>query len=204
MEITRLTDKIKVYRSQVDYNKQQLLSELNLNIEINKNSKHISYEFAPGVQSYLVINSPNIDNLHKDVVNKIKQISETEQNSPYILESWVFISKSDNVHTSYHNHELNNFKPMIPTLKNEWAFAYYVQMPDILKQDEGRIFFKAEDSLSEISILPQEGDLIIFPASLLHKPGLNPNSTIDRVVVAGSFRFLSLREKYVKVEKTLF
>ena len=41
---------------------------------------------------------------------------------------------------------------------------------------------------SVFSILPNEGDILIMRGDLPHVPNYSPNSTKDRVVLAGSIR----------------
>jgi hypothetical protein len=45
--------------------------------------------------------------------------------------------------------------------------------------------------------LPEENELVIFPADVYHRPDTSINSTIDRIVIAGNvlFDFPILKEK---------
>jgi hypothetical protein len=57
-------------------------------------------------------------------------------------------------------------------------------MPNNLVGDDGKLIFKLDDNTTH-SILPEVGDLLIFPTTLLHAPMTNTNSDIERIVVAG-------------------
>jgi hypothetical protein len=74
-------------------------------------------------------------------------------------------------------------------------------MPNNLLNNEGKLLFKVRDS--EYGILPEEGDVIIFPATLLHKPELSPNSTQERIVIGGNFVEIDINRVLNKKQKTL-
>jgi hypothetical protein len=68
-------------------------------------------------------------------------------------------------------------------------------MPDNLNNQEGKILFRTNEGI-EVSYLPKVGDLILFPANLLHKPELNRGSDIERIVYAGGFAMLDCDKEY--------
>ena len=82
-----------------------------------------------------------------------------------------------------------------------WSIVYYVEVPNNLIENDGRLFFKTKTK--EVSILPYQNQIIMFPADVLHKPGLNPNSTNKRVVYAVNISILDRNKKYKKLNKTL-
>ena len=75
-------------------------------------------------------------------------------------------------------------------------------MPDILENDDGFIYFKTDDGY-EYGLLPKEGDIIFFPAHLLHMPKNNKKSTIDRIVLGWVFKNLDINEKIISKNKSL-
>jgi cupin superfamily acireductone dioxygenase involved in methionine salvage len=75
-------------------------------------------------------------------------------------------------------------------------------MPDNLIADDGKLIFKLNDN-STHSILPEVGDLLIFPANLSHAPMTNTNSNIERIVVAGIWSNIDTNIKLRKKDKTL-
>ncbi len=60
-------------------------------------------------------------------------------------------------------------------------------MPNNLYDNDGVLFMEDVDK-NIFSILPEEGDIIIMKGDLPHVPNYAPNSTVDRIVLAGSIR----------------
>lgn len=92
----------------------------------------------------------------------------------------------------YHNHvsiaKRNN--EYIP----DYTFVFYLQMPDNLSGDDGKLFFKDYDG-NEYSILPNVGECIILKGDVPHAPIDAPNSSKDRIVLAGNVTFLNNKLK---------
>jgi hypothetical protein len=93
------------------------------------------------------------------------------------------------VHTDI-NKEIKSFIP-------HYTYVYYIQMPDVMNGEDGVLYFKGNNK-KEYWIRPEEDDLIIMEADMPHSPNNAPNSTIDRIVVAGNVGF-----DYIKKEKSL-
>jgi hypothetical protein len=92
----------------------------------------------------------------------------------------------------YHVHtELNlNDKKFIPN----YTFVYYVQMPDNLVDVEGALLIK--NTKDNVHIYhPQENDFIILNADIPHSPMGSPNSTKDRIVIAGNVAFVNIKKE---------
>jgi hypothetical protein len=70
-------------------------------------------------------------------------------------------------------------------------------MPDVMNDEDGVLYFKSIDG-KEYYIKPEEDDLIIMEGNVPHSPNNAPQSTIDRIVLAGNVGFDS-----IKKEKTL-
>lgn len=117
---------------------------------------------------------------------------------------WVNVVKSKNpVQKNYrnngelvfHNHvDLNIANKLPPPF---YTFVCYIQMPDNLEGDNGVLFMKDVDG-TVYSILPNEGDILIMRGDLPHVPNYAPNSTKDRIVLAGSIRM-----DFSKIKKSL-
>lgn len=182
----------------IQYDKKELLAEIYYNNEISRETKETSTKFVPGIQSDLIINTKNILLLKKTVFDNFCKIYNFSNDIPYHSICWAYISTPYNTNTGFHTH-LHNSQLF---LKNNYAWAFYTQMPTSLKDDEGKIIFKTEDEKIH-RFLPEEGDLFFFPAGLQHKPELNLNSEVDRVVVAGNFCILDLKTHIKKKTKTL-
>jgi hypothetical protein len=122
-------------------------------------------------------------------------------------ESWVNMVRSKNPvqiqfkHTEikgidkYHNHsEINKqMKIFVP----DYTYVYYIQMPDVMEEEDGVLYFRGHNK-KEYWIRPEEDDLIIMPGDMPHAPNNAPNSTIDRIVLAGNVGF-----EFIKKEKSL-
>jgi hypothetical protein len=93
------------------------------------------------------------------------------------------------VHTDI-NKEIKSFIP-------HYTYVYYVQMPDVMNGEDGVLYFRGKNN-KEYWIRPEEDDLIIMEADMPHSPNNAPNSTVDRIVVAGNVGF-----DYIKKEKSL-
>jgi len=94
----------------------------------------------------------------------------------------------------YHNHtqinkEIKSFFP-------HYTWVYYIQMPDVMNGEDGVIYFRGKNK-KEYWIRPEEDDLIVMEGDMPHSPNNAPNSTIDRIVIAGNVGF-----DFIKKEKT--
>lgn len=93
------------------------------------------------------------------------------------------------VHTDI-NREMQSFVP-------HYTYVYYVQMPDVMNGEDGVLYFRGNNK-KEYWIRPEEDDLIIMDADMPHTPNNAPNSTIDRIVIAGNVGF-----DFIKKQKSL-
>ena len=145
-----------------------------------------------------------LDEIVQIGVNKCKEIyNETNINYNKInTDAWVNVVRSlnpvqENFHTDnkYHIHtEINKGrKEFIP----HYTYVYYIQMPDVMNEDDGVLYFKGKDD-TEYWVRPEEDDLIIMEGHMPHAPNNAPNSTLDRIVMAGNVGFY-----FIKKEKSL-
>jgi ectoine hydroxylase-related dioxygenase (phytanoyl-CoA dioxygenase family) len=86
--------------------------------------------------------------------------------------------------------------------KPDYTLTYYSKMPENLEGNDGCIIFKDEEE-NEFSVLPKEGDLLIFGADVLHRAATNINSIDERIVFCANFAFLDINKEYNKKQKTL-
>jgi len=93
------------------------------------------------------------------------------------------------VHTDI-NKEMKSFVP-------HYTYVYYIQMPDVMNGEDGVIYFRGKNK-KEYWIRPEEDDLIIMEGDMPHSPNNAPNSTVDRIVMAGNVGF-----DFIKKEKSL-
>lgn len=187
-----------IYRTNVkDYSKDSLLNEIEVNIDIDEGATKSTVE-SPGIQSYIVIKGGEIEKI-SDKVNKIifDEIYQ-ETISPFSYRNWIYLSESNNPFTGYHTHtEMQYLKSL-----GEWTWTFYAQMPDNLGENDGKLLFMLGDKTIH-GILPNEGDVFIFSADMLHKPQLNRKSTKPRIVLGGIISKIDFNKKYNKNTKSL-
>ena len=70
-------------------------------------------------------------------------------------------------------------------------------MPDVMDGEDGVLYFRGPNK-KEYWIRPEEDDLIIMEADMPHAPNSAPNSSVDRIVMAGNVGF-----EFIKKEKSL-
>jgi hypothetical protein len=151
----------------------------------------------------------SIDEVMQNGINSCKELYE-EHDTPYNkinTDTWVNMVRSKDpvqIHfkhnelkgvDKYHTHtELNrNNKKFTP----DYTYVYYIQMPDVMEGEDGVLYFKGQNG-KEYWVRPEEDDLIIMSADMPHAPNNAPNSTNDRIVLAGNVGF-----EFIKKEKSL-
>ena len=189
----KISDTISFYITNLStINNFELIKDLKFNMKVNKKTSIESHN-EPGIQSYIILKTKTIENLNDKIYKKIFNFLNynLKDINPYFSTEWVYVSTKNNNWSRFHTHTLSD------TLKTnlDWSFVYYVQMPDNLNEQEGKILFRTNEGV-EVSYLPQVGDLILFPANLLHKPELNRNSDIERIVYAGGLAMLDYNIEY--------
>lgn len=190
-----LNNEVIIYKSNLNlepkFDKQTFIEKL---ITVDSLVKTTNQKFgagAPGRQTNLSkVYIPELIFI-KDTVCKL--LSKTFKiNNNFIIYDWLYYSDKDNSYTGYHTHDILGpaYSKInhIDNLKTDYSFTYYLQMPNNLKDNQGKLFFKTKSGY-EFSVLPEENDIFIFPGDLQHKPEINPNSTKSRIVVAGNIAF---------------
>lgn len=145
-----------------------------------------------------------LDEIIQIGIDKCKEIYE-EKNVTYNkinMDVWVNVVRSKNpvqenfnYGNKYHTHtDINKGNnQFIP----HYTWVYYIQMPDIMDGEDGVLYFRGKNKKEHL-IRPEEDDLIIMEADMPHSPNNAPNSTIDRIVIAGNVGF-----DFIKKEKSL-
>ena len=197
-EIT-LNEQTKIYICKIDgYNSEELKKQVKLNLNFNQAAESTSNKLS-GTQSLLIIESSEISSLKQKCLNFLNLINNNVKEGLCFTRNWFYINDSKTKESFLHDHKKNK---EIPNLNIEWAYTFYIQMPNNLQGIEGCLSFKTDDDKIH-SILPEEGDLIIFPSNLLHIPELSPNSTKERIVMGGVYTKLDLTKSYSKSNKTI-
>ena len=112
------------------------------------------------------------------------------------FDAWINVVRSKNPV----QHKLRKKKYHIHTEIQEragkffpnYTYVYYIQMPDVMNGDDGVLYFRGKNK-KEYWIRPEEDDLIIMEGDMPHAPNNAPNSTLDRIVLAGNVGFEFLK-----------
>ena len=176
-----------------------LVKDLEYNCDISK--KTVNHEESPGIQSKIVIVSKNIEDIRNEILKKVISHFKLKKNYLISYEDWVYISENTNRQSNYHNHLGGGNNKLIKE-PPQWSIVYYAEMPNNLQGNDGFLYFLTNNG-DEVSVLPKESQLIMFPSNVQHKPQLNKNSTNKRIVYATNITILDRSKKYVKKTKTL-
>lgn len=140
-------------------------------------------------------------------IKRCIEIYKIEYNIPFNrmdVDSWVHRIRAQNpvqfqgiTSESHRYHTHSELEEKRGIFTPNFTFIYYIQMPNNLKGEDGTLFLKGKTN-KEYCILPEEGDLIIFPADVPHSPQWALNSTKDRIAFAGNVGF-----EYIKNKKSL-
>jgi hypothetical protein len=190
----KLDDNTSIYKTNIEYNKDALIKELYYNMDFNPQQMLD----GAGREATIVITAKNIEYIKSICVDHIRKLKSPNNIVNYYQKNWVYTNNKNNIYTDWHSHEnIHN----LSNVKNEWTYVFYVQMPNNLLNNEGKLLFKVRDS--EYGILPEEGDVVIFPATLSHKPELSPNSTQERIVIGGNFTEINIEKLLNKKQVSL-
>jgi hypothetical protein len=196
MKKIHITDNVYIFKlTSIDYNQPKLIDELMFNLDISKELSPQNSKY-PGIQSDIVILGGELSYVRNQIIDIFDNFIYESKNT-YSYKNWIYLSSKKNPYTHYHEH--TNMVGL--KTKGEWTWTLYIQMPDNLKGNDGELMFLANGV--EKSLLPEEGDLFIFPAELNHMPNTNQSSTKDRIVLAGTMSKMDLSKKYTKTNNTL-
>lgn len=145
-----------------------------------------------------------LDEIVQISINECKKLYE-EKNIIYNkinTDAWVNVVRSKNpVQENFHNGKKYHIHTEINKDNTDfiphYTYVYYIQMPDVMEEEDGVLYFKGNNG-KEYWVRPEVDDLIIMEANMPHSPNNAPNSTIDRIVIAGNVGF-----DFIKKEKSL-
>jgi hypothetical protein len=190
----KLDNNTSIYKTNIEYNKDELIKELYYNMDFNPQQMLD----GAGREATIIITTEHIEYIKSICLDYIRKLKSSSNIVNYYQKNWVYTNNKNSTRSNYHSHEIiNNLK----NVKNEWTYVFYVQMPNNLIGNEGKLSFKIDEN--EYDILPNEGDIIIFPATLLHKPEMSPHSTQERIVIGGNFMEIDIDKSISKKQITL-
>lgn len=199
LEEIKYSPTLSIWKSKFDtINKIELIKEAEEHIKSQPEVKNDGYAFylTNGLKydGYIDIKKETqLDGvLHSGIEACIRIYNENFNEIK--MDAWVNVVRvkdpiqknyKENGDLIFHNHvDLNINNKRTPP---QYTFVAYIQMPDNLNGDDGVLFMEDYDG-KVYSILPEENDIIIMKGDLPHVPNYAPNSTKDRIVLAGSIR----------------
>ena len=186
-----LSDKFTVYKLKYDflYKKEVLLERCYQNIKFKNTHIKDKDNFF-----YVSFRCNEFDWINDLIVNECSKISKVKYKE-WAIQNWIYRMNPNTSAEIYHTHiDLIEGDERI---KTDWTFCFYIQIPKNINGDDGKISFMDENK-NEHLFLPEEGDIFIFPADLLHTPKLVKNSEVDRIVYAGNISLNPLKKIYDK------
>jgi len=199
MEEIKFSPTLSIWKSEFDIrNKDKLILECENLIKSKPkvNTDGYAYYINNGLKYNGKIDIEIINELDKILHYGIKSCIDIHKKefNEIKMDSWVNVVRAKNpVQKNYktsgelvfHNHvDLNILNKLPPPL---YTFVCYIQMPNNLIKDDGVLFMEDIDK-KIYSILPNEGDILIMKGDLPHVPNYALNSSLDRIVLAGSIR----------------
>ena len=188
IECINLNNETKIYKLKYDffiYGKDVLLNRAYQSIKLNKPHPTDRNNFF-----YVGFRCEEFDYLNEFILNGCEVISNNRV-SEWAIQNWIYKMDTSNNNEIYHTHiDLIEGDNRIQT---DWTFCLYLQIPKNINGDDGKISFKTNDG-NEYMFLPEEGDVYIFPADLLHTPKLIKNCEVDRIVYAGNISLNPLKK----------
>lgn len=150
-----------------------------------------------------MIPNNNIDKIIKISITKCVQLAIQRGISfnKININSWINVVKTGNPkQTNFkkgkevvlHNHV--DLQKMLNSFHPTYTFVYYVQMPNNLSDVDGTLIVEGNSGVRYYH-LPDESDLIIMDGYLPHSPNRSPNSTKNRIVIAGNVGFETAKNK---------
>lgn len=161
------------------------------------NSSYDGYGIWEGYKDIQDIKNLNIPYLSDLAVSGMLMCDGifTQEYKNILSNIWVNLLKTHNPTQSinresddyiYHTH--TEISSRLGQPNPDYTFVFYLQMPNNLKGDDGKLFIKDIDG-SEYSILPKVGECIILKGDTPHAPLNAPSSEFDRIVLAGNVVF---------------
>jgi hypothetical protein len=208
MDEIKLTDSVSVYKKKYnwEYPKSVFINRID---EIRKFKSHFQLK-KNGVDIidekyfYFLFDCLEFQSINTFVLKCASEILQ-QPIKEWSIENWVYIVNNDpkdlelnnkistgELPHKWHTHPtvFVDFQPIV----TDFTFVFYVQMPNGLVGKEGNIGFKTSDN-NETFILPEEGDIILFPGTLEHTPvGFTSNKDKDRLLIAGNLSLNPLQK----------
>ena len=151
-----------------------------------------SFEYGNDMQT-----KNGIDEIIKFAVLKCVELEKSNSSkfNKVNVNSWVNVVKAGIPKQSnfkndkgpvLHNHV--NLQKVAESFHPTYTFVYYAQMPNNLSNNDGTLIIGGSND-NRFYYLPVEGELVVMGGYLPHSPTPAPNSTKNRIVIAGNVGF---------------
>lgn len=183
IEEIKLSENVTIYRYQYNWNipKKKFIDKVYTNYKIEGVEQF-------GNTTNIVLKCNEFNEIHK-LAYEISKSLTTIIDDDYIDTNFIYMQDANTQYSTkkmFHTHEYT-FSHKIK-LNNDWTYCFYLQMPKNVKGNEGKLSFKDLDG-SILTVSPNEGDILVFNANLLHTPESTPNAECDRLTIVGTFAF---------------
>jgi hypothetical protein len=183
IEKINISEKYFLYKMKYNgsFSKTDFLKRVNQNKslfvnEIDKKSNSLLIQFECDEFT-------NLDSLVLNAISNLFSIDTTY----FAKSSWIYTQTKDFKMNWMHTHEYLH-SSNYTNLKTQFTFVFYIQIPIDMKEGEGDIIFKTEDSKLH-RITPSEFDIFIFSGDLPHMAVPTQSSDENRIVYATNVCF---------------
>jgi hypothetical protein len=186
------SETLKIYKAKYNWE----FSQEDINERVQQNWSVVG--LTDNNTSLFLIQSNELNSIKKYVLTLCAQLSNIDLNS---LKSWaqqVWIYQSDTrskpengskTRETFHDHPTCLTHPKTyKNIETSWTCCFYLKVPKNLKGDDGKLVFQDVDK-TEYSILPEEGDFIIFSKDVKHRPNSIPSVLGQRISICSNIGF---------------
>lgn len=192
-----LSNTLSYWVSKFDISNLDKILDVSNQVITNGNSSYDGYGIWAGYKDTQDIKKLNLPYLGDLAISGMMMCGEifSKEYKNILSNIWINLVKTNNPTQAinresdeyiYHTHTEISNRLGQPT--PDYTFVFYLQMPNNLKGDDGKLFIKDIDG-SEYSILPKVGECIILNGDIPHAPLNAPSSEFDRIVLAGNVVF---------------
>lgn len=191
IEHIKLNENIQVYKAKFDwkYPQDSLITKVKQNLsyigmdDLTTSNFHIQSKEVNYLKEYC-------RNIGIEILgHKVEDISSwAEQFWIYLSDRTTHVDEFEAKALLYHDHPITlttvTTRP-ITRIKTELTYCFYLNVPNDLKGDDGKLMFMDKDG-NEVGIRPETGDIIFFNPLYLHKPNFIPSSNQKRIVICSN------------------
>ncbi len=164
--------------------KEEYLTQALETIQTRETNGEDAYNFYN--KKTFTINTKELGSLGKIVnqaMNECLKLEGYSSDENVWIECWVNRVQPTMVQTTNrHNHTQIALEKGHPIPLYTWI--YYIQMPNNLTGDQAKLVVEEQGKINKY--LPNVGELIILDGDVWHEIEEAPNSTLDRIVIAGN------------------